>query len=777
MSIEMDLTPGTTPQQLIDASLAESASLCIVGADSETFPIEAHCLAPRLVCVTMASGSITSPEREIFVSATPDILRASVEYMVDPARTEIFVFCNAAFDLCVFMANYPDLIPDIFAAIEAGRFRCVKIRDKMLAVATTGNIDFGVAGAEDDEGDDEFGEEEGEDTWTPTTQKRNYSQADIEKRRLGIDRTEEKKGEDSWRKNYYLLADTSLAEWPAEAVKYACDDSTTLLPIHELQEEDRRTILRERGYDPLPISYQNFRVMADVCLYLHSCRGTATDAAYMQKVIDWVNAELSPEKLNLLTELGILRPAIPSRPHAKGVKDKATGQVKMTKAKPASRNMAVLYAYIEELAAKDTRIRLVRTKPSEKFPNGQVSATKGWRAEHAQYDPVIAQYDHRQNLQKLVTNDIPRMCLKDENDQPTVCSPILHPNFDVLKRTFRVSSFGSKMYPSFNCQQPHPKVRGVIVPRPGYLLCSIDYSFMELVTWAQVCYWLLGQSRLMEVINAGKDPHAWLGSQICLKMDQDFVQMCKDNSIDVADQDKVYDLFVMLKKCGTPEWESVFKKYRTWAKPTGLGYPGGLGAETFIAYSKATFQTDISLEEATSLREIWRDALPEARLYFEKMQQMQDTWNKGPTYTDKFGNTKQMEFYFYRSPMGMIRVGCDYCAAANGGGLQTPGAEGALLGLIDYTRACYDHTRQSILFNAVKPLMFLHDENICEIPDDEFAHERACEIGARMVQSFRQITPDVAVKAQPVLMRRWDKAAEPVFDKNGRLIPWEPKVA
>ena len=29
------------------------------------------------------------------------------------------------------------------------------------------------------------------------------------------------------------------------------------------------------------------------------------------------------------------------------------------------------------------------------------------------------------------------------------------------------------------------------------------------------------------------------------------------------------------------------------------------------------------------------------------------------------------------------------------------------------------------------------------------------------------------IRAEPALMRRWTKNAEPVFDRDGNLIPWE----
>ena len=50
--------------------------------------------------------------------------------------------------------------------------------------------------------------------------------------------------------------------------------------------------------------------------------------------------------------------------------------------------------------------------------------------------------------------------------------------------------------------------------------------------------------------------------------------------------------------------------------------------------------------------------------------------------------------------------------------------------------------------------------------------QRAAHIQTIMVESMRTLTPDVKVKAEPALMFRWAKSAEPYF-ADGILIPWE----
>jgi DNA polymerase I-like protein with 3'-5' exonuclease and polymerase domains len=66
----------------------------------------------------------------------------------------------------------------------------------------------------------------------------------------------------------------------------------------------------------------------------------------------------------------------------------------------------------------------------------------------------------------------------------------------------------------------------------------------------------------------------------------------------------------------------------------------------------------------------------------------------------------------------------------------------------------------------------VHDEIIAEVPEDR-AHEAAHRIAEVMVETMNLYTPDVPARAEPALMRRWYKAADPVY-VDGRLVPWEP---
>lgn len=56
---------------------------------------------------------------------------------------------------------------------------------------------------------------------------------------------------------------------------------------------------------------------------------------------------------------------------------------------------------------------------------------------------------------------------------------------------------------------------------------------------------------------------------------------------------------------------------------------------------------------------------------------------------------------------------------------------------------------------------------------EEIADEVAKNVQKLMLQAAHDIIPDMRMKAEPAMMRRWSKDAEPAFDKNGKLIPFE----
>jgi hypothetical protein len=671
----------------------------IYAADTETDLIGPGNVIPKLICLSVrwSGGS------DLWSNGDKDLNDALDFVCKEP--NSVFVFHNASFDLSVIARARPDLIPDIFQGLEDGRFEDTLLREKLLNLGTHGDLKFfnGV--------------------------KIGYSLAELGKHYLGKDRTSEKSDPGGWRLNYKTLDGIKSSEWPADALQYAKEDSEDTLAIWNGQEEERRDLYSKKGHDLFET--QAFQVAKDFCLKLMGSWGMLVDQEAKRNIEEWLKKELAPEKSALLVSSGVLRPAIPPRPH------KANPQ-KITLGKSESIDTEVLKAMVETFCkAKGITV--------EHTPTGEVSCRAEFFEEHADEDPIFEQYRHRQSLQKLITTELPRMS-----------GTVVHPCYNALVSSGRTSSFADKLYPSFNVQNVHPRVRGCFIPRPGYLLFSIDYAAMELTTLAQTCFNLFGHSTLKDLINAGIDPHAFLGARLALVLDEKF-----GNSLEESTAQAVFDAFVATKQSDP----AFYKHWRTFAKPTGLGFPGGLGPETFCAYAKATYGVTCNKKTAETLRDTWKNTFPEMPEYLDWVgTETLDPWNK--------------DRHFYISPMGLYCAGTGYCDTANGKALQTPSAEGAGLAVINVVRAVFDQSQKSILADdekgpAVRPIGFIHDEILGEVREDSQCEARVNEITKIMVQSFKTITPDVEVKAQPVLMRRWNKSAEAVFDKDGHLTVWE----
>ena len=394
---------------------------------------------------------------------------------------------------------------------------------------------------------------------------------------------------------------------------------------------------------------------------------------------------------------------------------------------------------------------------------------KGFLEEFAYLDPVLSQYQHRQKLQKLVTTYIPQMYSNKETKE---VAPVVHTTYNIIVSTGRTSSRGGNLYPSCNMQQVDPRVRNCFEPREGFLMGSSDYSAMELGTAAQRCINLFGSSVLGDIINEGIDAHEFLGAQIAYHTDDNF--RASFDGVN-ADTYTIYKAFHALLDDESGMFEDFWKHYRKFAKPTGLGFPGGLGPDTFRQYAKDTYGVTVDLATAKNLRSIWLDTFPEFNQYFNWIKkQCIDRRNSGGTFVDEDGKSKKITKYAYTTPFGLYRAGCGYCSAANGAALQGFSAEGAKLAVYSTLRECYDFSKESTLYGNVFPLAFIHDETLYEIKEDDHIQERIDRIEQLMVDAMMVITPNVQARVETALMRRWDKFAEPVHDDQGNLTVWTP---
>lgn len=266
------------------------------------------------------------------------------------------------------------------------------------------------------------------------------------------------------------------------------------------------------------------------------------------------------------------------------------------------------------------------------------------------------------------------------------------------------------------------------------LLLSIDYSQAELCSLAQVNIDKFGFSEMARMINEGVDLHLHL------------VQAMKDIP---------YQELLERKKSRDKQ----VKDWRQSAKAANFGFPGGLGVDKFISYASDSYGVELDRDEAVRLKSIWLDTFPEMKLYFKWI-------SKQLMVSDAFTVTQ------HRS--GRRRGRCNYTNGANSY-FQGLTADGAGNAVIEVTEDVWLNTESPAF--GFRLIGFFYDEIFGALPNrgPERNHRAAYHLCEIMDRAMRVFTPDVVARVEPALQYNWTKAAEPVFNEDGWLIPWEDR--
>ena len=385
-----------------------------------------------------------------------------------------------------------------------------------------------------------------------------------------------------------------------------------------------------------------------------------------------------------------------------------------------TRRMLVLSGLIREDGSKDTkkiraRIEQELGEEATRTEKGAVQMTEEQMLATGHPDLVLL----AKSLSgaKILSTYVP--ILEARADGPVGC------RYDSLKATGRTSSS------SPNDQNPPRKggVRECYVPRPGCVFVSADYDTLELRAWAQACLDLVHESQMAEALRRGEDLHLSLAALIMGVSVGDAVQAYKQGSKEVED-------------------------WRQQCKIANFGFPGGMSARTFVEYCGA--QGFVMTEEkARQLHEAWKERWPEHKAYFNHVQAT-------------LGATGEGTIEQLRS--GRIRGGLSFCEAANSY-FQGLAADGAKEALFRVQAECYANPTKTPLYGC-RPVVFMHDEIIMEVPTDR-ADAAAARLAQVMIEGMSKYIVDVPVTATPVAMRRWYKGAKPVR-VDGVLVPSKP---
>ncbi len=556
------------------------------------------------------------------------------------------------------------------------------------------------------------------------------SLADLVKHYFKVDISEDKKKPDAWRLRYHELEGVPLEEWPKEAVDYSISDSVWAYKIYT---EQLKT----------PMSC-GLAVAAEIYLNLMGQYGLLVD----QNRVDILEKELLAKLTPWYEDLCLV--GIVSK-----VKDKHGEKYK--------KNINEFRKYIE------TNVKL-----KNKTPKGATATS----SEYLQYylgqgldapvEQALNTYLNVMKYEKILTAFVSR--LKQAN-------PVIRTDYSAVVNTGRTSSSSSTLYPSVNIQQMPRDVkdvtydiRGCFVPRPGYKICSIDYSGLELSSTANQLYRLTGKHDMRDIINSGDTPvdiHSMLAYRLMnLK----------------TGGNETYESFKRQKKLDG------YKEFRQLAKPINLGFPGGIGYDTMrTLLARDNIHPKLQILKSCEYEQplLWearvcrREGYPvrvrqtgarEFQLVYDELVSLKselfalypdlEFFLKEGHKDYLTGESKKMKNEFGEwedEPLYAFTVGdfqrdnCMYTQVCNGLLMQCPaaiGAKRAMCHIIDK----YKDSRH------VKPLAFIHDEIVFEILDSDHREVYIQDVSEILIDQMQTVLTEVRIAVEAEVFDYWKKA-------------------
>lgn len=577
---------------------------------------------------------------------------------------------HVAFDLTAVMSQWPQLIPLVFRAYDNDRVYCTEVRQKLIDIADGCYREF-------------YRSSQG-----PRLIK--YSLEASVKRFFNHDML----GKGTTQLEYGSLINVPWELWPERHKTYPKEDV-----IWE------RRLFNTQQHSINLLDDQHRQCKKSLWLTLIAAWGVLTDRARVLTLKAVKDREQS-ELVDKLLELGLLEYRGP----------KTDPRRKIVKVQSKVRSLV-------EQHWNHANGPVPRTNPSKRNHNGQISCSNETLKQIN--CPELDVYRKYAKAGHYLSNDIPALMRGCNGNR-------IHTRFDSLRATGRTSSKD----PNTQNWKREPGVRECVVPgfdpmtyhsRKRLVFAQADYNVFELCCWAQVCYVVLGHSRMRDVINADKDPHLLLASEIL------------GWTYEYCEQVLVYGL--------SHQQYARVKEMRQTAKHCNFGFMGGLGVKAFIDLVFKMSDERLDSSWAKHLRDLWFATWPEAREYFNWINSI---------------NGHCVQLYTNR-----IRTGATFCQSANtffqGLAADIASAAGWLI-----AKACYADTR-SVMFGA-RQVLFIHDENVIECRED-IGHEVAHELVRLMLLPAQDYMPDVTLKASSCLMKYLSKDAKPTYEQ-GRLVPW-----
>lgn len=748
-----------------------------IAFDLETFLIGEGCKAPPAVV-----GSFATEDRAWMVRppGSPDPGPAAGLWLALQAwlRPGVTISgLNVAFDFAIACADDPGLIPYVFDHYQrSGRIEDGGVFDVGLALALDGIARGRLL-------EDPITGEKLRSIRSDGTEggrAKNYSLALAS--RLLLNR-EGVKANDTYKLRYGELSTLPTEAWPLEARRYPLDDARNTLDC-------RRVILaRSRSEDPAVKFYgglgdvwrfrptagqggiserygwthHQHQTRAAFAMQLAAVNGIRTDPAAVEALAERAERE-HRETLEMLEREGLTK-----------IED---GEVKKKRSAVQAR-VAIAYGTdpFSKCPTCDGTGKVLSPKTKKPIQCKACSATGLEIGPSVPRTPADGIAADRVTLEDSGDPVLERLAEADAKTHETYV-PFLrkaargHPvcvDFNSLLVSGRAS---------WGILQTLPKTPGVrecVIPEPGHYFVSVDYAALEFATLAQACLWIVGDSRIARALNADEDPHVLLASRMVGMSYEAFQAGRKDprtkEAFNAVRGGSKAGNFGFGGLMGPPRFTATQRRNRLFTDAQGnehgsmcrvLGREpsAGCGSEKITEWKRRPIAPlcRACVEVSAELKAGWLETWPETSAYFEWVQNL-------PGIDDGEG-------VIVSPGTGFIRGGLNASEAANHP-FQHLASMGAKRALWNVAREMYDRRLGSPLFGS-RVAVFAHDEIVAQVPI-ETAHEASYRLRDVMVSSMREFVPDVKIKAEPALMRRWYKAADTMHDASGRLIPWEPK--
>ncbi len=774
----------------------------VVALDLETHIIQSGLLAPPIVCGAFSEVDNTGSIRGELLTRDASVQRAR-ELLLDDSV--LLTNANIAFDFGCFAATAPDLLKLIFRAYKSGRVVDILVVQALHAIAN-GHL---------------FLEKNGLPMLSSRgTRTERYSLDIVVRQELG--RTDAK-ANDFWKMRYALLEPLAIELWPEEARQYPIDDACNALEV----------TLKMLGHRTGSPPHDNLadapaQSETDWALHLGAMWGLRADESRIE-VLEARAEELHAQYIKRFSEHGFFRKprqryvdagrvdpdagtrdtcavaqAVARAYGAVGTCDvcRGTGHVPVNcrGAKHKNRYQGCLSAScsvcggLGHIFQQEGPICKAcagsgysDTSMVPKSDGGGISASRDTLMESGDEDLV----DFGENKQeKVLTTYLPFL-------RRGLRAPItLEPN--VLVESGRTSYRDViQLFPRGSMGVTSdgrwvPTLRECFAARPSRVYGSSDYPAGELCTLAQVCLWVVGYSRMAEIINETRKPgklHTTFASRMI--------------GVTPAELEARVDA-----------GNKTAKGYRQAAKPCNFGFPGGMGAATVVltnrkesvgstqgrsgrvypgirfcilvggnhecghtkvrewgrpGYERELVPTCKRCLEVVEhdLKPLWFETFPEVKEYHRWVKREMDASNDvlpafGPWFPER------------RAPHRVRQVERFPSGANNG--FQAYIADITKDALRRVVTESYTDESSALYKAATRTISMQHDELFTEM-DEQLAHLAGPRVAELMKQAYDDWVPDVHIDGvDTALMRFWNKDAEAVFDSSGKLSVWEPKL-